>query len=138
MRDASSQADEKLSAVYEEMASRRDVYEAFKAYEGIPPNPHPYPPSSPPQPHPQAVGEPLIGERKRYFDRILRDFRRRGMHLDEETRLKVLDINKRISSLAIRFSKNLGEENTKLHFSADQLQGMPEDFLSGWVVNSRR
>lgn len=34
VREASTKANEKLSAVYEEVASRRDVYEAFKAYEG--------------------------------------------------------------------------------------------------------
>lgn len=45
--------------------------------------------------------------------------------------MQILDINKRISSLAIRFNNNLGEENTKLYFSAAQLDGMPQDFLAG-------
>ncbi len=38
MRDASTKADEKLSAVYEDMASRRDVFEAFQAYAGVIPS----------------------------------------------------------------------------------------------------
>jgi hypothetical protein len=44
---------------------------------------------------------------------------------------QVLDLNKRISSLGIKFSKNLSDENTKLYFAADELRGMPDDFLEG-------
>ena len=48
----------------------------------------------------------------------------------------MLDINKRISSLGIKFSKNLSEENTKLYFAADELAGMPEDFIEGCAGRS--
>lgn len=41
-------------------------------------------------------------------------------------------MNKRISTLGIQFAKNLGEENTKLYFTTDELKGMPEDFIAGY------
>lgn len=69
VRDASTEAEEKLSKHGVEMSARYDVYEAVQAYA--------------------ARGEALEGEDKRFFDRVMRDYRRCGMHLDADTRAKV-------------------------------------------------
>jgi hypothetical protein len=37
----------------------------------------------------------------------------------------------KLSEMSIAYSKNLNEENTKFELSADQLKGVPEDFLAG-------
>ena len=63
----------------------------------------------PPACHPHAASQ--VGERARYLERRLRDFRRVGLHLDAETAMAVKEINTELSSLGIQFSKNLGEEN---------------------------
>ena len=42
--------------------------------------------------------------------------------------------SQRLSELGIQFSKNLGEENTKFTFTAEQLTGLPEDFINGYDV----
>lgn len=58
-----------------------------------------------------------------------------GMHLSEEIRKEILDLNTEIQDLSIKFSKNLGEENTVKLFSQEQLDGMPEDFLAGCLTS---
>ena len=111
-RDASTEADKILSAFHVEAASRKDIYEVFVAYEET------------------DEAKMLEGERKRYIERNLRDFRRRGLHLDESTAEKVKVINKRISDLGIAFSKNLGDESTKFRFTAQELDGCPDSWLA--------
>ncbi|EGD75641.1 Thop1 protein [Salpingoeca rosetta] len=111
VRKAAREADKILSDLRVDISSRHDVYLAFQAFED--------------------TKQELHGEEKRYLDRTLRDYRRVGLHLDEETRNKVKEINKRCATLGIQLSENLSEDKTKLYFTKDQLQGMPDDFLSG-------
>ncbi len=56
-----------------------------------------------------------------------------GLHLSQEIRDKVKVIKKRISELSLQFSRNLGEENSVLLFSEEELSGMPYSFLEGLV-----
>lgn len=44
-----------------------------------------------------------------------------GLHLDEQTRNKIKDLNEKISDLCVEFSKNCNEESTKLNFTKEQL-----------------
>lgn len=46
----------------------------------------------------------------------------------------MLDLNKTITELEIRFEKHLGEEDTKLRFTREELGGMTEDFFEGLVL----
>jgi len=71
----------------------------------------------------------LQGERLRLLQRKLRDFRRKGLHLDEATATEVKALNTRISELGIQYSKNLGEVDTSFVFSAAQLTGCPDSYL---------
>jgi len=111
IRDASTKCEELLSAFGVETGSRLDLYQAIQAYA--------------------SKNDVLDHEKQRYLARTLRDFKRKGLHLDEAVRTKVLEINKRIAELGIQFSKNLGEENTKITMTKEQLLGMSDDFLSG-------
>lgn len=111
IRDASTEADNKLSAYSVELESRFDVYEAVQAYAATKPK--------------------LEGEKERFLQRILRNFHRKGMHLDAATREKVIALNKQMKEIEIVYSKNLGEENEKFSLTAEQLAGLPDDFLSG-------
>eukprot|EP00911_Craspedida_sp_UC1_P002179 UC1_evm3s1668 len=114
-RDASTAAEQKLSAFNVETASRVDVFHALNAVQAT---------------SDSEGGESFEGERARFLERNIREGKRKGLHLDDETRKKVLAINKQLSSLGIEYAKNLGEENTKLHFTKEELTGVPEDLLS--------
>ena len=56
------------------MGSRVDLYKAISAYD--------------------SLSQPLTPENKRYIDRNIREFKRKGLHLEESVRARVLDINK--------------------------------------------
>jgi Zn-dependent oligopeptidase len=50
--------------------------------------------------------------------------------LDEETRNKVKELKQKISALEIDFCKNVNEENTKLAFKKEDLDGITDDLLN--------
>eukprot|EP00949_MAST-11_sp_MAST-11-sp1_P005036 g5036.t1 len=112
MRDAATEAEKKLSSFGVDAASRTDVYDAVKQFSET------------------EEATELVGEKKRYLEKLMRDYRRRGMHLDDETRSKVKELNKKISQLGIEFQKNLGEENSSFIYTAKQLKGCPEAYLN--------
>lgn len=112
LRDACTEADDVLSKYSVEANARPDLYKAVLAYSET------------------EDAKALAGEQKRCLARRLRDFRRVGLHLDEETAVKVKEINTKLSSLGIQFSKNLGEEATSFELSAEELAGLPEDWLA--------
>ncbi|ORY48950.1 zincin [Rhizoclosmatium globosum] len=109
LRDASSAADTKVSAFNVETSMRKDVFASIQKYA--------------------AKKEVLAAEDQRLLDRLIRDFKRNGLDLSEEKQARITAIKKEMSELGIQFSKNLGEENTKLHFTKEELDGMPDDFL---------
>eukprot|EP00697_Spironema_sp_BW2_P011434 gnl/Spiro4/27117_TR13490_c0_g1_i1.p1 gnl/Spiro4/27117_TR13490_c0_g1~~gnl/Spiro4/27117_TR13490_c0_g1_i1.p1 ORF type:complete len:748 (+),score=216.92 gnl/Spiro4/27117_TR13490_c0_g1_i1:171-2246(+) len=112
IREASVAADTVLSDFQVEASCRHDVYMAVKEFSE------------------SAEISTLSAEAKRYLEHTLRDFRRKGLHLTEELRAQVKTLNQELSQLQITYTKNLGEEDTKLSFSRDDLEGMPDDFVS--------
>jgi len=66
----------------------------------------------------------------RWLKHTLRDFKRNGLDLEEKTRERLTEIQTRMSQLGIQYSTNLGEENTKLIFKLEELDGMQEAFLA--------
>lgn len=112
LRDACTEADTKLSKYAVESNARADLYAAVLAYSQT------------------EEAAALEGERRRYVERRIREFKRVGLHLDAETAAQVKEINTKLSSLGIRYSKNLGEEAFATHFSEAQLAGLPSAFLA--------
>ena len=114
VREAASAAQQKLANWQVGASMRLDVFARIDALAGNP-----------------AALAGLSAERQRWVERTLRDKRRLGLHLEEDARKQVEDLKKRISELSIKFQQNLGEVDTKLYFTKEELAGMPEDFLSG-------
>ena len=66
----------------------------------------------------------------RYIKRVIKDFKRYGMDLNDYERDKLKKICEKISELEINFTKNLNEVDTVLLFTKEELDGLDESFLS--------
>lgn len=110
LRDASVEADKKLSDFDVEMSMRQDVFESLLEVER------------------RLEGE-LSPEGRRFVKRLLKHGRRNGLHLGKDIQDEIKTIKKRMSDLGIDFSKNLNEEKTIIEFTEEELVGVPDDFL---------
>eukprot|EP00163_Fabomonas_tropica_P023682 TRINITY_DN4107_c1_g2_i1.p1 TRINITY_DN4107_c1_g2~~TRINITY_DN4107_c1_g2_i1.p1 ORF type:complete len:188 (+),score=53.30 TRINITY_DN4107_c1_g2_i1:339-902(+) len=119
IRDASSDAERKLSAADVELWMRVDLYKAIEAYAAT------------------NDLDALESEDRRLVDRLLRDLKRNGLHLPEETRKEVQSIKERISDIGTEFSKNLSEEDTKFYFTKEELEGVPAGDLARFPFDDK-
>ncbi|CAG9576478.1 putative thimet oligopeptidase [Leishmania major strain Friedlin] len=65
-----------------------------------------------------------------WMEEQLADYRRRGMELPEEEFQKVVKLQKELASLCTVFQQNISEDKTEVHFTVDELKGVPESVLS--------
>lgn len=109
IREAAVAASKLLSKFNVECSMRYDVYLAVKAFAEV---------------------STLTGEDDRLLKRILRDYRRVGMHLDKDTRAQLKSIEERMSECSTSYAQNSNEESASFEFSAADLAGVPEDYLA--------
>ncbi|KAK6455291.1 uncharacterized protein RJT20DRAFT_130068 [Scheffersomyces xylosifermentans] len=120
VRDASTKADEVYGNRMVEESLREDLFEVFSLLSK----------------KIDEQGIPLDSEYKLYLERLLKGFKRRGLHLSLEDREKVKQYLQQLNELSIQFSKNLNEEKGFLLFTAEELAGVPESTIDSLdVVN---
>lgn len=113
VRAAATAARAELRAYEVKAGMRRDVFLAVKAYAEA------------------ADLSGLDAEARRFVERTLRDYRRRGLDLPDDARARIEALRTRMSAVSVAFGQALAEDSTKLAFSRDELRGMPEDWLAG-------
>ncbi len=114
MRDAATAQIQVLQEWSVGVTYREDVYKAVKAFADA------YEAGK----RPRLEGEPL----KLHQD-TMRDYRRAGLTLDKPTRDKVEALQKRLARLTTEFDRNISSAKAELVFTAEELAGVPVDFL---------
>lgn len=110
LRNAALALQQEISHYMIEVATRRDIYQAFKDY---------------------ADTNPRLGEIEA---KMLKDamigFRKSGLMLNDKDLEKFKDINKKKAENSINFSKNVREYKDDLYVTAEQLKGLGQDYIN--------
>lgn len=72
----------------------------------------------------------------RLLAHLLRDFRRGGVDLDDETRERVRALTDRDTELSLTFSRNVRDGRREVTVPADALSGLPQDFIDAHPVDA--
>ncbi|OGZ45629.1 MAG: hypothetical protein A3C84_02275 [Candidatus Ryanbacteria bacterium RIFCSPHIGHO2_02_FULL_48_12] len=75
--------------------------------------------------------EPLEGADKKLLEDALRAYRRMGFGLSTEDREELKDIIKQISKLSLEFSKNINDWQGYILVTREELEGLPESYITG-------
>lgn len=116
-RDASTESDKKLSDFEVKMEMNKDVFDRITAVASLP-------------------GDKICGERHRFLERMVKNGKRNGLHVEETLRKQIEEIKTKQSRLSITYQKNLTEASTILNFTKEDLQGMSDDFLNSLEKNT--
>lgn len=73
--------------------------------------------------------EGLDDQARRLLEHLLRDFRRGGVDLDDETRERVRALTERDTELSLSFSRNIREGRREVKVAPEALAGLPQDFI---------
>ncbi|KAJ2083220.1 metalloendopeptidase [Coemansia sp. RSA 988] len=114
VRDASMAAEEKLNAFEIESMMREDVYKAVRAVFD----------------NADEMSK-LEPEDRRMVEKMEEGYRRNGLGLSKEDREQLGAINKQLSELSIRFSRNINENDGHEAFTREELDGLPDDYFDG-------
>lgn len=123
VRDASVKATELLQNFDIESSMRVDLYNQFeKVWQLISDQGPKYESGVNPE-------DKLEFELFKFVEKCRRDYRRAGMNLPEETRAKIKEVKKKISTNSLNFSQNLGEQKEFIAFTKEQLIGVSDDTM---------
>lgn len=111
LRDASSEALRKMLEVAIEQNSRVDVYRVYKRlYES-------------------AKEDEMDPETYRWLEKTYISYKRNGLDLPEDKREEVKRLKVEVSNLCNDFHKNMNEEKGFIVYTAEDLEGVPQDNL---------
>ena len=112
LRDSSTEADKLLDDFAIESSMREDVYQLVDAA--------------------LKKGEKLDAESQRLLEKERKSYIQNGLGIPAgPKRDRFKEIKKRLSQISIIFQKNLNEENGGVWLTREELNGVPEDVLSG-------
>ncbi|KAI6124381.1 hypothetical protein EV401DRAFT_1187749 [Pisolithus croceorrhizus] len=70
---------------------------------------------------------------QRLVKKMVLDGKRAGLALPEEDRTQLMALQKELSQVAVEFMRNFNEEDGHITFTRDELEGVPEDVISGYA-----
>ncbi|KAJ2657048.1 metalloendopeptidase [Coemansia sp. RSA 1199] len=114
VRDASTEAEERLNAFEIESSMREDVYAVVRAVFNN-----------------ASEMDKLGAEDRRLIEKMELSYRRNGLALDKEKRERLGSIKKHLSELETRFSRNVNEGDGFETFTREELDGLVDDFFEG-------
>ena len=112
VRDAGNAAEERLAKWRVELPFRDDLHRSVRAFSETP----------------EAAA--LTGERRWLLDHWMREFRRAGQDLAPEAREQLRTLRARLVELEVVFDRNIGEARDGIDLAPEQLEGLPESYVS--------
>ncbi|XP_027153331.1 probable thimet oligopeptidase [Coffea eugenioides] len=109
VRKASAEAEQRIDAHISICSKREDVYRVIRAL--------------------MARGDWMSSEAKRCTQSLVQDFERNGLNLTLTKREEVQRLKTQIDELSMLYIRNLNDDRTCLHFSKNELAGLPLEFL---------
>ena len=76
-----------------------------------------------------AGKERLSPARARLLDRVVREFRRNGLELDDKGQARLRELNEQLTKMAQDFDENLAESQLGVEATPKQLEGLPAEWL---------
>ncbi|KAF5369475.1 hypothetical protein D9758_002530 [Tetrapyrgos nigripes] len=119
LRDASNDSESMVRAYGVESSMRTDIFEAKVSAEK----------------NMKETGEwdKLNAEEKRLVDKMILDGKRAGLGLDKSKREQLTSLKTELSQVCLEFSKNFNEEDGKITFTLQELDGVPADVVNGYT-----
>ena len=111
VRDAGTEAEERINKWRVGLTFNRPLYEAVRAFSST------------------DEAASLDGERARLLEHWLRDFRRAGQELSDEARDELAALRNRLVELEVGFQRNLNEYRDGIDVTREELDGLPEAYV---------
>ncbi len=112
-REAARAGEEKLEQWRLDLVSRRDLFRAIRDYSAT------------------EDARSRSGEGARALRHTVRDFRLAGHELNERDRIRVQELTSELITCGVRFASNLAEYEDHLEVTVEDLDGLPESYVSG-------
>ena len=111
VRDAGSEAEERINKWRVALIFRSDLYGAVRAFADT------------------TEARALEGERARLLEHWLRDFRRAGHELGPDQRAELERLRTRLVEVEVAFQRNINEYRDGIEVTREQLAGLPDDYV---------
>jgi thimet oligopeptidase len=111
VRDAGTEAEERINKWRVGLTFNRPLYEAVRALSAT------------------DEAASLDGERARLLEHWLRDFRRAGHELPGDARDELARLRNRLVELEVAFQRNLNEYRDGIDVTREELDGLPEAYV---------
>ncbi len=110
IREAAQKCEQALSAFNSELGVDRELYDRFAAIDT------------------KELGR-ATAQAQRLYKLTIRDFKRAGVSLEPAQRERIKQINDELTQLTQQFSKNVNGDTKKVELTAEELKGLPADFI---------